>query len=358
MHLCSKRLLSLLFLLLPVIIVVAQAGTTAPVGATGYAKRWFAGGTVGPDFYFGDIRQPSGAFGNNISFAGGIFGGRQLTNVFGLRAQLLAGGLRGTKNADTVAATGNYTFTGSFFEFNVNATVNFSNLFSPYKASRKFFVYGSLGIGFTSWRTQLKNLDDLSLTQPVWSSSAVIPIGVGASYSITPKINVGLEYSWRTVLSDMVDQYSAQYKFDVYDYLAVGVTYTFGKPATPPAAVLDYSYRSIPRPAPQPVQLVTPDPVRVVVPPAPEPEEFVYVVQIFAFAKHNYDPETIRRRYHIDQPVKRDFTNGINRYTVGNYKDISYARELRDTMRKKGIRDAFIIAYKDGVMHHIVPNEQ
>jgi hypothetical protein len=354
----SKYLLSVILFLSVCISANSQNSAVKAAQGSGFAGRWFAGVTAGPDFYFGDIRQPSGAFGNNISFSGGIFGGRQLTNVFGIRGQILAGGIRGQRSVVQGDGNESFSFSGSFFELNANATINFSNMVSPYKTSRKFFIYGTVGVGMTSWGTQLTDLTDPEnpvVTPAGWRMGAVIPVGLGAFYSVTPRLNLGLEYTIRTVTSDLMDQYKANYKFDVYDYLAVGISFNFGKPKAQPQVVRDYPYQVIPRSEPQPP--VVTEPIRL---PAPAPQtidDYVYVVQIFAFAKHDYSAETIRNRYHIVQPVKKVTTNGVNRYTVGNYRSLEYARELREEMIKKGIPDAFIIALKDGEVHHIIPRD-
>jgi len=44
----------------------------------------------------------------------------------------------------------------------------------------------------------------------------------------------------------------------------------------------------------------------------------------------------------------------MERFLVGNYKDLDYARELCQTLVKQGIHDAFVVAYKNGVRDHSV----
>jgi len=330
---------------------------------TSFAPAWQVGISLGPDFFYGDISPKGFGIDHNVSFAGSIFGGRQFTNVFGLRAQLLFAGVRGLKVSSSGGVPANQSFSGSLIEFNVNTTINFSNLFSPYKPVRKFFVYGMLGVGFTNWNTKLTDLTTMEVTTSdslrLWRTAPVFPFGLGAFYRIGDRINVGIEWTFRMTMSDLVDQKSAGFKFDFYDYLAFGVTINLGKLSKKSLHVREYPYQvsqvqSTP-PAPKMSPLEVPQPGISVAPPVQE--DYIYVVQIFAFAKTAYKPETIGKRYHISQPVKREREGKLNRYIIGNYKNLEYAKELRDEMVKKGIHDAFIVAYKNGQRDHVVTDQ-
>ncbi|MDD4603755.1 MAG: outer membrane beta-barrel protein [Bacteroidales bacterium] len=326
-----------------------------------YAGSWQVGLTVGPDFYYGDLNKYKIGISKNVSFSGGFFAGYQLSNVFGLRGQILGGGLSGTKQIDIDSMVVNQKFKGGFVEINFNGTINFSNLISTYKPSRRFFIYGTLGIGFTNWRTTRSdqiNGQSITTQDPVlWHSAVVVPFGLGTSFKIADKVNLGLEWTFRMVGSDLVDQTKGGFKFDFYDYLAVGVSFNIGQRSkTTKENVLDYYYTSAAAPK-QPV----------IAPRLPEPqiamisspsEDYIYVVQIFAFDKHNYNPNWIRKKFHIDQPVTRERDGNLSRYIIGNFKDLSSAEALRDKMLKKGIHDAFVVAYKNGVRHHTVANGQ
>lgn len=329
---------------------------------TSFANTWILGASIGPDFFYGDLSPQGFGIDHNVSFAGSIFGGRQLTNVFGLRGQLLFAGLRGLKVKTSNDVPVNQSFSGSLIEFNINTTINFSNLFSPYKPTRRFFVYGTLGVGFTNWNTKLTDLTTMQIiaadSLPNWRSAAVIPFGLGAFYRISERINVGIEWTFRMAMSDYVDQRVTGFKYDFYDYLAIGVTFNLGKLRKRSPGIREYPYPISPAQSVTPAPLMAPleIPQTIVSVTSPPSEEYVYVVQIFAFARTAYKPETIRKRYHIAQPVKKEREGKLNRYIIGNYKNLEYAKELRDEMVKKGIHDAFIVAYKNGQRDHVVPD--
>jgi len=357
----------IVFFLLSILLAVshntwAQSGKAKSEAS--FANMWMLGVNIGPDFFYGDLGPQGIGIDNNVSIAGSIFGGRQFTNVVGLRGQLLFAGVRGRKINDSKDVPVNRSFSGSLIEFNVNTTINFSNLFSPYKPSRKFFIYGTLGIGFANWNTKLTDLTTMQVITsdsiPNWRTAAVIPFGLGAFYRITNRINVGIEWTFRMAMSDYVDQKATNFKYDFYDYLAFGITVNLGKLTKRSAQVKEYSYTVSPTPATPPapriLPLEIPTPTGATIVPTTQ-EEYIYVVQIFAFAKTAYKPETIRKRYHITQPVTREREGKLNRYIVGNYKNLEYARELRDEMLKKGIHDAFVVAYKNGQRNHVVPEK-
>jgi len=318
-----------------------------------FASPWQVGVQVGPDFYYGDLNKYKMGIARSINFAGGFYANRQLSNVFGVRGQFLAGGLNGRKEKlDTVRQ-----FSGTFLEFNVNGTLNFSNLFSAYKPSRHFFVYGTLGIGLTNWNTLMESSIDELVFSIVpnprrWRTSAVIPFGLGAIYKLNDKLNLNVEWTFRLVTSDLLDQERAGFIFDFYDYLAIGVSLNLGKWMKKSQNLLDYPYYPVPDRPQEPVQPRYPEPQKNVF--YPENDNYVYVVQIFAFEKTNYSPTWIKKRYKISQPVVREREGKMSRYIIGSFTDIGKAIELRDQVLKKGIHDAFIVAYKDGVRHHTV----
>jgi len=322
----------------------------------GFAGSWQVGVTLGPDFYYGDLNKYKMGIARSVHVAGGIFVNRQFSNVFGVRGQLLMGGLTGRKeNLDSVKQ-----FRGSFLEFNINGTLNFSNLFSPYKPSRHFFIYGTIGIGITNWNTLLESSSNDVVYSMVpnprrWRTAAVVPFGMGGLYRLNDKLNLHVEWTFRLVTSDLLDQEQAGFVFDFYDYLAFGISLNLGKWNKKSQNLQDYPYNPLPDRMEVPVEPSYPEPQKNVVYPAND--NYVYVVQIFAFEKTNYSPTWIKKRYKISQPVVRERDGTLSRYIIGNFTDIGPAIALRDEVLKKGIRDAFVVAYKDGVRHHTVTSE-
>jgi len=334
-----------------------------------FAKRWYMGITLGPDFYYGDLTSGSVFPKGNVSMAGSLFFHHHFNDLIGLRIQLLAGGLNGSVDLVTEGKTVTAAFTGLFIETEASATLNFSNLIVPPTAKRRVFVYGHLGLGVGGWYSKLLNkvynYDSLSTDNPLnnFNASLILPFGIGGIFRISDKFHASVEWTWRTCFSDKVDNTSGGYKFDVVDYLAFGIAMRIGgkgKVSKDKPEILDYTYPVYPKtyqpPVQTPVQPVQPlQPVqsRQVVP----DEEFDYMVQIFAFDKHNYSAEWIEKRYKINYKVTREREGTLSRYIIGNTRDLNAARALRDEMLQKGISDAFIVAYRNGVRHHTVTTD-
>ncbi|MCK9203198.1 MAG: hypothetical protein M0P58_02035 [Bacteroidales bacterium] len=321
-------------------------------------SRWQVGVSIGPDFFYGDLNKYKIGISGSVSIAGGLFLSRQITPVFGVRGQVLAGGINGNKETNVDSNPVLKKFRGGFFEINVNGTINFSNLISKYKPSRKFFIYGTLGVGVTNWNTLQQDLVDDAVVSSHpdprrWRTAAVVPFGLGGAYCITDKLDLNLEWTFRMVTSDLLDQTTGGFKFDFYDYLAIGVTFNLGQRASRSQKLLDYPYFSttVSR-TPSEARIASPEPANQ--PVYAENETYVYTVQIFAFEKHHYSAEWIRKKYKIKQPVVREKEGNISRYIIGVFTTLNSAKSTRDAMLQKGIHDAFVVAYKDGKRHHTV----
>ncbi len=350
----------LLFVLFIPTMLFAQGSDKEKVSPL--ARNWYVGGTLGPDFYYGDLNESKFLPKKSVSVAGSLFAHYHINDVVGLRFQLLIGGLNGSKPVlNTEGTTVDAAFSGLFTEFNVNTTINFSNLFSPHKPNRHFFVYGTVGLGYAVWFSKLLNKvypsDSINLNTFV-NSAVVIPAGIGAIYNINKKLQVSVEWTFRTFFSDKVDNTVGGYRFDIVDYLAFGFSYNLGgKPVKKKPNVNDYPYPVNPVVLSQPAPVRPRPQVETVAPMPSVPDEYVYKVQICAFNQHNYSADWIRKHYRVNQPVSREQEGTMSRYTVGDFSNMQNARVLRDEMVKLGIHDVFIIAYKDGIRHHTVTTE-
>ncbi len=330
-------------------------------GNASLAGTWEAGAMLGPDFFYGDLSSNKFLPSRNISAAGGLFLMRQFTNVVGLKGQLLLGGLNGSKDGLEGSKPVNWNFKGTFIDFTINSVFNFSNLVSPYHDGRKVFVYGTVGIGVNAWNSILgKSVNGVTGSPDQtkgMQAAMVVPLGLGIQFAVTNKINAGAEYTVRTIFSDRVDQTVGGFKWDFVNLLAFTASYRFGV-SKKNINVQEYSYSNPVTYQPRPTEPVA---VPVAEPPRQSQEipsasaVYNYVVQVCAFAKHDYTVAWVKKHYHLDMPVIKESENGLNRYIIGHYyKDLNIAKELCNRLRKQGIHDAWVIAYQNGVRHHVV----
>jgi hypothetical protein len=70
----------------------------------------------------------------------------------------------------------------------------------------------------------------------------------------------------------------------------------------------------------------------------------VFKVQIGAFRLFDM------RKYAQDNPFfEAEALGDINRYTVGRFRDLALAEAFQKDIQRLGIKDAWIVPYKDGV---------
>jgi len=370
----------------------------------------------GPNIFFGDVKVntfwPVNEYDNEWRFAGTFSLNRQLSYVFSVRAQVFYGEIAGTKRNYKGGAPANLTFDGNIFEYNLNGTVNFSNLFARYNPLRKFFIYGTLGVGLSNWQTKLY---DLNTHQEIgssgspgnWTTEGMLMGGVGAYVNIADKVNLGLEWTAHGVNSDKLDATVGGFQFDVYSLLALNVTYNFNK-RQPASFKPAQSKKQL---GPQPVKAQQPETVKVSPEPrtkmdmydpsllgppvakrdslmasrvsqerrqsqdtltpyerlmmgeksslaleedpadgsGPQEKGITYRVQVFAYRADTFSAEMIRERFNLDRPVWKEFSEGWYRYTTGSFKTLADAKiYLTEIKQQFGVQDAFIARYNDG----------
>ncbi|MFN8921495.1 MAG: hypothetical protein ACK5XP_01065 [Sphingobacteriia bacterium] len=71
----------------------------------------------------------------------------------------------------------------------------------------------------------------------------------------------------------------------------------------------------------------------------------VYRVQIGAYEKFNIDGKLTG----TDENFKGESQDNLNKFLVGKFHDYNLAKAFGADIQKLGIRDAFVVAYKDGV---------
>ncbi len=77
-------------------------------------------------------------------------------------------------------------------------------------------------------------------------------------------------------------------------------------------------------------------------------EGICFKVQIGAYSKQV--PNEVAAQYNAikNWPIENKVLNGLYLYTIGNFKEAKFAKQLKDEAVSLGITDAFITVYKDG----------
>ncbi len=200
-----------------------------------FKKYWSVNLNAGANLFWGDLRQydyyPVTNYENEWQLGYGIILNWQISPVFGLRGQLLNGKLSGTRRQI------NRYFTADIFEYNLNTTVNFSNLFFHYKPKRLFTVYGTVGVGLSNWKTEMKILGSNITVAENGNGEGkgifgrtlegVIPFGLGFDFRLSDHFALNLEGTLHGLNTDKLDTKVSGSKYDMYSYTSLGLTYKF-----------------------------------------------------------------------------------------------------------------------------------
>jgi hypothetical protein len=384
---------------------------TNGVLGNGFFSNWSLSVSGGPNIFYGDIKEfkffPATSPVNEIRYAGTFSINRQLSHVFMLRAQVFYGEIAGEKRYYKNGAPCNEYFEGNILEYNLNTTINFSNLFLKYNPKRFFFVYGTIGAGLSTWNSKLKDITTHDLVQGngssgTWNNALVIPAGLGAYFSIKDKVNLGVEWTLRGINSDKLDATIGGFPYDAYSLLAFNLTYNFNKRTTtkldpasfqkqigppPPKPVLADAIEAEKKKeeaaktagnngaAKSPVNDTTnpgvqvtatdtiPSELPVITHEPIQKEELAddtslsevigkgvtYRVQVFAYQQNTYSSARVAGMFKLKQPVMKEFSGGWYRYTIGSFSNLNDARKLMNNLRmSKQVGDAFIAKYING----------
>lgn len=71
---------------------------------------------------------------------------------------------------------------------------------------------------------------------------------------------------------------------------------------------------------------------------------YVFRVQLGAYKKFD-----IKGKLANDDAMQGENVDGMDKYTVGMFMNFAEAEEFKNDLRRMGMKDAFIVAYKDGV---------
>ncbi len=393
-------------ILLLTLLTIPSFPQTQGVLGRGFFRNWSIGVGGGPNIFFGDLKvndfMPVSSNMNEWRYAGTFTLTKQLGYVFALRGQVMYGEISGTNRVYRRDNNpGNQYFEGNILEYNLNTTINFSNFVLGHKPTRKFFVYVTLGGGVTTWGTKKKDLTTHELicentTTGKWSIAAMAMAGLGAYVNMGDKVNLGIEWTIRGVNSDFMDATVGGFRYDMYSLAQITLTYNFNRknpavlkspnsgpqmgpmppkpePPVKPAEKTqpETEYKKLP-------ELITPlrFPTRDTIKQAAPENEFdslgmsaesidssllldeesgpmmrglSYRVQVFAFQTNEYTAESVRRKFNLQEPVYKEFTDEWYRYTVGSFKTLKEAKAHLNKIRRNGVHDAFIARYSDGI---------
>ena len=207
-------------------------------------SKYQLGVTGGIFVYQGDLTPSQlGSF-QTIRFTGNLFISRILNSSFSLRTNLTYGNIAASDanySKPEWRQQRNFGFRSPVFELSELLVWNLNSRkrLSPY-------VFGGAGISFFNIARDYSNFnpeyftsepelsaglnEDIQHSPPV--IAPVFPLGAGLQYSLSDKISLIAESSYRLTMTDYIDGFSQAAnpsKFDHYQNYSVGVVFKFAK---------------------------------------------------------------------------------------------------------------------------------
>ncbi|NOY51786.1 MAG: hypothetical protein GXO88_14635 [Chlorobi bacterium] len=379
---------------------------------TNNSSKGFAGNleinySLGFSQFYGDASS-SGffkKFSGETGFAQSLGIKKHFSPVFAVGLNAYYGCVESHKTLNGSGAAVDFSLLGTYGDINLRAYVDFNNLFWGRDYKRKLSAFGWLGIGYGFWSTGLTDnttgdYREIGNTvagstggETYKKSGAVVPLGLGIKYRISPKWAVNAVGDFRTILNDDLDIWRGGFKYDQLFYMGAGISYYinpgFGKrkakvkkraprqttyeekdkikdeePTTKPrpetagprkkvigeVPIYDMDYKASNQAKINIKKSVRPSPDALLIVPAKKASAkgVVYRVQILAKSKKLDNIGYLRNKYNLSGDIYEVFQDGVYRYSSGEFINYQDALNHRHLLKNKGIADAFVVVYKDG----------
>ncbi|MCD4745754.1 MAG: outer membrane beta-barrel protein [Bacteroidales bacterium] len=170
---------------------------------------------------------------DETKFGYGIQLAKYISPIFALRAQVLKAEMKGSKYSVDAY------FNADVLEYQLNTSVNFSNIFFGINHERTVSVYGVAGIGMLYFRSESRKISNGEVINRYGykdngdkdkrSSSIFFPIGMGVNFRLSKKLSINFESVLRFMDTDDVDATDSGPHKDAFFYASLGLSYNLFK---------------------------------------------------------------------------------------------------------------------------------
>jgi len=376
----NRSFIKIFFSFLFVVLVLSSIGQTTISSSSNLTNDLQINYNLGFTEFYGDASNNGyfKKFSGEIAFASGLTVRKYLNPVFGVGVNLWYSGLKSHKDRRATGDSANFGLSGKYFDGNANLLIDFTNLFWG-SSSRKLSVYGTIGLGYASWNSQLtdsisgtiKNSGDAFGDNSYKKGGFVVPVGLGVNYMLSNTWALNFEMNLRTVLNDDVDVWRDGFKYDQPLYTSIGVSYFIngkkakakpnkskekfqqGEKITPkeePLSAIPFYDYSVQSNSSKESGNADPGVITIDAPVEKKvhiPSGIIYRVQVLAkrdkLPSYNY----LRERYNIVVDIYENYQDGVYRYSTGSFSTYQEALRHSHLMKDKGVQDAFVVAYKN-----------
>lgn len=199
-------------------------------------NKWYIGAMIGAPEFYGDVADLTHfpgdfSFEDKFSWIGGIRGGLEFNQWFGLRANFKIGRLSAVNNS--------YSFYSDIRDLSLQLTVNMTTLVAPYRFNKKWYVSPYVGIGSFGYRGIYQDEDgniegsvgyDEDGNKDKLKYNSLFNYGIDVAYKLNKSFDIFLNIGFNSTPIDNLDAKPVYLsELDRYSQVAIGVNYTFGK---------------------------------------------------------------------------------------------------------------------------------
>ncbi len=184
-------------------------------------------------------------WGKSTSFAWAGSISREIKYGLGVTLQYTQGSLKGERG-QLLDPRSQYIFEAQFYDVSLNLTYDITR--ALLKKQKRFVLMGQLGIGQTSFRSQLIQLNSglrkgwagyaplnssdgqllLDKTEPV--TSIIVPVGFNVMYRVNYKTDAFCLVNMRNTFTDELDSWVRNWSaYDKYTYIGLGLRFNFNR---------------------------------------------------------------------------------------------------------------------------------
>jgi len=218
-----KKVFFLLAVVSFAVVCVAQNGEKN-LKQYGYWDNWFIQGQLGGQYTFSECQQYS-SFSGKLSTTAALNVGKYFSPEAGARIQL-----GGWTSKNNLAGS---IYNVKYFNANIDALFNMTNIFMPYKEGRVFNFIGILGVGFVHTFPDSK-VNVITEYQPYLhtlqkTNSGSIRIGLQADFRLSNAWSLNVEANGNLLRDDFNGQEKYLANNDATLNVLAGITYRFNK---------------------------------------------------------------------------------------------------------------------------------
>jgi hypothetical protein len=375
----TQLLLFVVLIILPMSFIQGQSNSQ---NGNSNAQALEFVGFGGFNQYYGDISDKNyfQKFSGETKLSFGFFGRFHFNEMHGIGLGFNRMSHYSRRDVYSDGSPFNNEFSGKSNTFFLHSFLNMSNLFWG-SSDRKFNLYGTLGLGYNSWRSTRSNTLNGNIiidytnaaTNNLRSEAFFFPAALGFQYWITPSLSVFVEGMFSTLITDDLDYYRNGYQYDILVNTHFGLSYKLplyapeprqarkprpgseplrrAAPATP-IYVIDYEkFAEMPGERIKQEQLPALEPPKQTPSFTPQAEpwssDVEFRVQIYAASRRISNPQALFKQIQFEYPIVENVANGLFRYSTGSFRTYSEAEAYAKQLQSRGIHDAFVVAYRN-----------